>query len=168
MADGGRIAARNHLFQGFDSPYRECVANLGIGSHSICVNTVLPGGGSSLGQWCKVRRSVTGTGLWLRVLGPDPRGPRQTRPDALRHFILEALLDAADISGVEVHDYRYFPDSYPCVGFSDDQCSDIACPANEVDGEQWSKSADGELHSPPCSAAAVVAATPSRQQRYFP
>jgi alpha-N-arabinofuranosidase len=37
----------------------------------------------------------------------------------------------AKISGVEIHDYLYFPDSYPCVGFSDNQYYDIVWRANE-------------------------------------
>jgi alpha-N-arabinofuranosidase len=38
---------------------------------------------------------------------------------------------AAKINGVEIHDYLYFPDSYPCVGFSDNQYYDIVWRANE-------------------------------------
>jgi alpha-N-arabinofuranosidase len=37
----------------------------------------------------------------------------------------------AKIDGVEIHDYLYFPDSYPCVGFSDNQYYDIVWRANE-------------------------------------
>ena len=37
----------------------------------------------------------------------------------------------AKISGVEIHDYLYFPDSYPCVGFTDNQYYDIVWRANE-------------------------------------
>jgi len=37
----------------------------------------------------------------------------------------------AKISGVEIHDYLYFPDSYPCVGFTENQYYDIVWRANE-------------------------------------
>jgi alpha-N-arabinofuranosidase len=35
------------------------------------------------------------------------------------------------VDGIEIHDYVYFPDSVPCVGFSDDQYYDIVNRANE-------------------------------------
>ena len=35
------------------------------------------------------------------------------------------------IDGIEIHDYLYFPDEYPCVGFSDDQYYDIVWLADE-------------------------------------
>ncbi len=36
------------------------------------------------------------------------------------------------IDGVEIHDYVYFPDTYPCVGFSDNQYYDVVNRANQA------------------------------------
>jgi alpha-L-arabinofuranosidase len=35
------------------------------------------------------------------------------------------------IDGIEIHDYLYFPDSIPCVGFTEDQYYDVAHRANQ-------------------------------------
>jgi alpha-L-arabinofuranosidase len=39
---------------------------------------------------------------------------------------------ASKIDGIEIHDYLYFPDSYPNVGFTDNQYYDIVSRANTV------------------------------------
>ncbi|MGE5783818.1 MAG: hypothetical protein ACM3ZE_04475, partial [Myxococcales bacterium] len=38
---------------------------------------------------------------------------------------------ADKIQGIEIHDYIYYPDSYPCVGFNENQYYDVIWRANE-------------------------------------
>lgn len=60
---------------------------------------------------------VNGKKLFL-VAGTDLIGKNAWLDTMLKY-------NAAKIDGIEVHDYLYFPDTYPCITFTDDQYWDI-------------------------------------------
>jgi len=66
---------------------------------------------------------VNGKKLFI-IAGTDLIGNNTWLETMLKNF-------PSKIDGVEIHDYLYFPDSYPCVGFSDNQYYDIVYRANK-------------------------------------